>query len=275
MLIDTHAHLYWDSFKSDFDQMIGRAPKVGVDQIINVGVDLESSQEALKQAQEISTKFPNLLVYSSIGIHPHEASKINTDVWIHEHIEKLVEIYQENPQKVVAVGECGLDYYFEGNRDFLPSSISHEQLIKLQRKLFRAQIDLSKKLGLPLLIHCRDAWSDIFEGLEGTKGVFHTFSSTKEDAQKALDLGYHLSFSCIVTYPKNEALREIIKNTPLDKILTETDSPFLPPQDQRGTRNEPANVAEVVKTISQIKNLSPEKLAKQIEQNTRKLFSLK
>ena len=197
-----------------------------------------------------------------------------SDVSIHENVGKLEEIYQSNPKKIVAAGECGLDYHFAGV-DFSPTTISEEEQKALQKKLFIAQIDLAKKLNLPMIIHSRDSWQDIFvPHLEGTRGVFHSFTGTSEQARKVLALGFYLGFTCIVTYPKNETLRQIIKEIPLDKILIETDCPYLPPQSMRGQRNEPANVLEVAKVIAQMKNTAVEEVARATLENACKLFNL-
>lgn len=274
-LIDTHAHLYYDQFTPDFDQVIQNALDKNLKAIINIGADLESSKKALGLTSN-QIKF-----YSSIGIHPHEVSKLSTNESIHENIGELEKMYQSNTSKIVAVGECGLDYFFEGI-DCSPSSTSQEQQIKLQKELFQAQISSSKKLALPIIIHCRDnasvssapsAWDDIFVSeLKDTTGVFHSFTATEMEARRALELGYYLGFSCIVTYPKNEYLREIIKWVPLDRILTETDCPFLPPQTERGQRNEPANVSEVIKVIAEAKGLSHEEVSRTTWENAAKLF---
>lgn len=254
-LIDTHAHLTWDSFKPDLQEVIDRAKKAGITSIINVGADLKSSNEAAK------LKCLEIKCYSTIGLHPDE--------YLNQNINELEQIYNAHPDKVVAVGECGLDYF---KRD---GQITDKEKAA-QKALFQAQINLAKKLSLPLIIHCRDAWQDIFDfNFTGISGVFHSFTSNSEDAKKALNLGFYLSFSCIVTYPKNEYLREIIKTFPLDKILIETDCPFLPPQSLRGKRNEPANVVEVVKVIAQLKNLSYEEITQTTFQNAKKLFKLK
>lgn len=266
MLIDTHAHLFWESFQQDFDDVIDRAIQAGLSTIINVGVDLETSQLS------VNLKSDKIQFYSSIGIHPTDTQIFNcySDESIHNYIKEVGDIYLKNISKVIAVGECGLDYNFRDFASFNPHAI--DQLKQLQKKLFKSQIELSKKLDLPLLIHCRDAWSDIFNNLQDTKGLFHTFTGSMADAKKALDLGYYLSFSGIITYPKNEYLREIVKNTPLDRILTETDCPFLPPQGKRGQRNEPANIKEIVQLIAEEKELSFAAVADQVFQNATKLF---
>lgn len=284
MLIDTHAHLYYDSFNPDFEEVIKRAKDANLKAIVNIGADIEGS----KKAVELESN--QIKLYSSIGLHPHEASKLSDIESIHPNITgELEEIYHSSTGKIVAIGECGLDYFrvFEESRfpseargsyyfqglDYSPSSLSENQQKSLQKQLFLDQIGLAKKLGLPLIIHCRDAWQDIFlPELTGATGVFHSFTATETEAKKALDLGFYLGFSCIITYPKNEHLRQIIKWMPLDKILTETDCPFLPPQTQRGQRNEPANVAEVIKVIAGIKGLSEKQVSQAIWQNATQLF---
>ncbi|MDO8638609.1 MAG: TatD family hydrolase [Candidatus Daviesbacteria bacterium] len=275
MLIDTHAHLTWDSFEPDLQEVISRAKEAGITHVINIGADMESSKKAAKlecpgmnsptETMKSSSCLTTIKYYSSIGLHPHESEK-------NIPVEELEKIYQSHPEKVIAVGECGLDYHFAGI-DFIPSSTSQDQLKKLQKKLFQEQISLAKKLNLPLIIHSRDSWEDIFlPELTGNAGVFHSFTGNTEQAKKVLDLGYYLGFTCIVTYPKNDHLRQIIKETPLDKILTETDCPFLPPQTKRGQRCEPADVVEVVKVIAQMKNLSLEEVAQASFQNAQSLF---
>jgi len=269
MLIDTHAHLTWDSFEKDLPQVAQRTSDAGVKIVINIGADLESSQKAA----EINCD--PLQSFSSIGLHPHETSELANDVSIHQDIEELEKMYQNHSNRVVAVGECGLDYHF-GRPGFTSTTLSQNQMKVLQKKLFIAQINLAKKLKLPLIIHCREAWDDIFiPELTDTGGVFHSFTGTKEQAKKVLDLGFYLGFTCIITYPKNEYLRQIIKNIPLEKILTETDCPFLPPQNMRGQRNEPANVYEVIKTIAEVKNLTFKEVSHTVFQNASKLFNLR
>lgn len=191
MLIDTHAHLYWDSFKEDFDQVIQRALDAEVTNIINVGVDIEKSRQALEQAEDLA-KIPNLAVYSTVGIHPHESSKYfsssteDSNVSIQKDIDRLGEIYHSDTSKVVAVGECGLDFAFANNPDFIPSSTPSSKIQDLQHQLFQAQIDLAKKLNLPILVHCRDdrsknpqnseTWDEVIEMTKDHFGIYHCYS---------------------------------------------------------------------------------------------------
>lgn len=281
MLIDTHSHLFWDSYLEDFNEVIDRALQVSVTATINIGVDFETSQKAAK-LQSDKLKF-----YSSIGIHPHEAVKYfsNPDVSIHKDIERIEKIYSENTSKVVGVGECGLDYLFSAN-DLHPNiTLSSEEIKNLQTKLFQAQIDLAKKLDLPLLVHCRDdrtrnpqnseAWSDVLEMIGTHKTVLHCYSGLEKTTYKALSRSnLFFSFAGNITYPKNEYLREAIKIIPTNRILIETDCPFLPPQSNRGKRNEPSFITETVQTIADIKELTFEEVSNTTYQNTTSLFKL-
>lgn len=269
MLIDTHAHLYWDEFKQDLDEVIQRSIEAGVTTLINVGVNVEKSETAAKLNSN-KVKF-----YSTIGIHPHEAVKYFTDpdVSIHKNIEKLEQIYQSNTTKVVAVGECGLDYVGVD-----------EQIKDLQRKLFQAQIDLAKKLNLPLIVHCRDdrsqdptntgAWDEVLEMIGNHPTILHCYSGLEETTRKVLEMPNALvSFAGTITYPKNEYLREAAKLLPLEKICLETDCPFLPPQSKRGTRNEPSAILEIAQLIADLKELSIEQVSSQTTANVNKIFA--
>ena len=285
MLTDTHAHLYWDSFKEDFNEMIQRTLDAGVTTLINVGVDVEKSEEAVEQAQ--NTNWPKKMsVYSTIGIHPHEAVKYssNPDVSIREDINKLRELYQSSTSKVVAVGECGLDFLFESNPNFVPSSLAPQQIKDLQQKLFQAQIDLAKELKLPLIVHCRDdrsknpenseAWDEVLKMAGDYPTILHCYSGLLHTTYSILHTtNLYVSFAATITYPKNEFLREAAKILPLEKIILETDCPFLPPQSKRGQRNEPSSVLEIAQLIADLKGISLEKVADQTTKNVRNLLS--
>lgn len=262
MIIDTHTHLDVKHFRPDLDAVIKRAKDAGVKTIINIGPSINSS----KAAAQINDD--QIRMFSTIGLHPEYTPIANPEKSIPLKMKALEKIYLGNIKKVVGVGECGLDYFKREGQ------ITNEEK-NSQKALFQAQIDLAKKLGLPIIIHCRDSWQDIFDfNFEGITGVFHSFTSNLEDAKKVLSLGFYLSFSCIVTYPKNEYLREIIKTIPLDKILTETDCPFLPPQTKRGQRCEPVDVIEVVKIIAEMKEISFADASQATFENAVKLFKL-
>lgn len=238
-LTDTHAHLYWDSFKEDFDQVMKRAVDAGVSTIINVGVDVETSKKALQQVKTYPWA-KGLKVYPTFGIHPHESGN---DVLIHTDIDP----------SFIAIGECGLDF-----KD------ADEQTKDNQRKLFQAQIDLAKKKNLPLIVHCREAWDEVLEMTKNSFGIYHCYSGLPHNTNYILhNTNFLVSFACNLTYPKNEYLQEAVKTLPLDRIVLETDCPFLPPQSKRGQRNEPANILQTAQMVASLKGVKLEEVAKQ------------
>lgn len=259
MLIDTHAHLYWDSYKEDLDAVIDRAVAAGVSTIINIGVDVETSHKALNQVV-------NLPVYSTIGIHPHESLQED----IEKDVAELEKIYHSNPQKIVAVGECGLDFFSTSAGASFDSSE-----VFAQKKLFQAQIDLAKKLNLPLVVHCREAWDETLEMLGNQTAILHCYSGLAQTTSYLLQAtNFFVSFAANITYPKNEYLREAAKILPLDRILLETDSPFLAPQSKRGQRNEPAAVAEIAQLVAELKGITFDEVANQTTKNAKKVFNI-
>lgn len=292
-LTDTHTHLYWESFQKDFDQVIQRALDAGVTTIINVGVDVEKSKEALRQVREI--KWPSgMIVYSTIGIHPHEAVKYasngqtlhDRDTFVQKDIEALEQIYISNPKKVVAIGECGLDYLFEINDLHPNQDLPPEQTKVLQKQLFQAQIDLAKKLKLPLIVHCRDdrsknpnnieAWDEVIEMTKDHFGIYHCYSGLTQTTNSILQkTNFLISFAGNLTYSKNEYLKDAAKVIPIDRMAVETDCPFLPPQNKRGQRNEPSNVLEIAQLISNLKGISLEEVSHQTTANTARIFAFR
>lgn len=295
MLIDTHAHLYWDSYKDDLDEVIQRSIDAGVTSIINVGVDVQKSELAAKQVKEKLSKIPNFKSYSTIGIHPHESLKYNSDVSIHRDIEKLEKLYKQSlpssnderqtqPDQIIAVGECGLDYFFDP--EFVPPTLPPEQIKDSQRKLFKAQIDLAKKLNLPLIVHCRDdrsknpnnsgAWDEVLKMVGTHPAILHCYSGLSHTTNYMLQTtNLIVSFAATITYPKNEYLREAAKILPLEKICLETDCPFLPPQSRRGQRNEPSAVLEIAQLIADLKEISLKEVSTQTTANVKKIFNIK
>lgn len=312
-LIDTHAHLFWDSYKDDLDSVIQRAKDNNVTTIINVGVDLTTSDMVTKMTSD------KLQFFASVGIHPEESVNYssNEDVSIRRDVDRLEELILKgnlNSTKIVAIGECGLDYYFAENPWTPPPPISPvilanevrpeseqdsgvlrqnvgvprmtftpERIKSLQKKLFQAQITLAKKHHLPLLIHCRDdyskdpqnseAWDLVGQMTKDYFGIYHCYSGLPPTTDYLLqNTKFLISFAGNATYPKNEFLREAIKAIPLERLTTETDCPFLPPQNNRGKRNEPANVLEVAKLIAEIKKISIEEVARQTTQNVHICF---
>ncbi|MDD2558782.1 MAG: TatD family nuclease-associated radical SAM protein [Desulfuromonadaceae bacterium] len=257
-LVDTHAHLDGPRFATDLDTVLERATAVGVHTIITVGCNLESSQASVALTQQYSQHFPK--IYASVGVHPHDSSTLSPQI-----LEQLREL--ANNEKVVAIGETGLDYF----RNRSP----HE----VQQQAFRQQIQLARQCGKPVIIHSRDAHTDVLsimraENAQECGGVLHCFSGNLQVAQACLDMGFHLSFAGNITYPKNEGLREVIRNIPLERILVETDCPYLAPQSMRGKRNEPAYTVETAACIAELRGLTPHDIARITSLNAYELFGV-
>ena len=254
MLIDTHTHLDDARYNDDREAMIARAREAGVEALLTIGCDLATSQAAVSLAEH----YP--FVYASVGVHPHEVKHIQGD-WYGE-FRRLAK-----SKKVVAYGEIGLDYHYNHSSP------------KEQRDRFREQIQLAHELALPVIIHTREAQEDTITILKEERaseigGVFHCFSGDAWLAKEALGLGFYLSFSGILTFHNATALREIAKQTPLDRLLIETDCPYLTPVPYRGKRNEPAYVTHVATTLAELKNLPLQDLAIHTTRNTKQLFKL-
>jgi len=255
-IIDSHAHLEFRHFDEDRAAMLERARAAGVSTILTIGSGT-SPNERLDAAIPFAEQHD--WIYASIGIHPHDAAQA-TD----EHFSRLKELARH--PRVIAWGEMGLDYYYDHSpRD-------------LQQLVFRRQLGLARAAKHPVVIHCRDAWDDCLAILDdewrsaGLPGIFHCFTGTLDQARTGLDLGFFISFAGNVTYPKARPLRDVARELPLDRILTETDSPFLPPQGHRGKRNEPAFVVEVAKVLANVRNLAPEEVAAITAANFQRLF---
>lgn len=258
MLIDTHTHLDDTRYDGDRETMIARAREAGVDTFITIGCDLATS----KAAVELAERYP--FVYASIGVHPHEVRHIG-DGW-YDEFRRLA----QHP-KVVAYGEIGLDYHYNHS----PPT--------LQRKRLREQILLARELKLPLVIHTREAQEDTIAILTEERaaevgGVFHCFTGDAWLAKDGLDLGFYLSFSGVVTFQNATMLREIVTTVPMDRILIETDCPYLTPAPHRGKRNEPAYVRLVAETIATAKStaspVSVDEIGQLTSANARRLFKL-
>ena len=253
MLVDTHAHLQWASFDRDREEVIRRAREAGVENIVNIGFDVEGGKKAIELAEKHAG------VSATVGIHPHNASQLNQDVL--NVLRKL----SENP-KVVAIGEIGLDYY----RNLSPR--------ESQKKAFEAQLSLAEELRLPVVIHDRNAHADILEILSRLKGkmkiIMHCFSGSREMAEQCLRYGFYISFAGPVTFPNARRLHEAAKMIDVNKILLETDSPWLAPQEVRGKRNEPAFLPFIAKKMADLKGISMDKLAEATTKNAREAFQL-
>jgi TatD DNase family protein len=260
-LIDTHAHLDFDRFNADRPQVIDRARAAGVAAIVTIGTDLASSQAAV----DLAGRYDD--VYAAVGQHPHDAKRLDGTA-----LAGLRELAGQ--PKVVAVGEIGLDFY----RDLSPRDV--------QRRAFQAQLAWAARLGKPVVIHDRDAHDEVLailrdwaaglahSPLAGRLGVLHTFSGDRAMAEQAIELGFYLSISGPVTYHNARQLPEVVRALPLDRLLVETDCPFLAPHPHRGKRNEPAYVRLVAERIAEIKGLAPAEVAETTTANAVRLFGL-
>jgi TatD DNase family protein len=254
-LIDTHAHLDSGQFKQDREEVIARAREHGIGHIITVGCDIDSSRASL----EIARTHPD--IYASVGIHPHDADQADD-----AGLEILRRLLAEGG-KIVAIGEIGLDFY----RDRSPREV--------QRRAFRRQIRLAREVGLPIIVHDREAHDEVLEILREERaaevgGVLHCFSGDSTMARACLDLGFFISFPGTITFPKNEAAREVVRSVPVEHMLVETDCPYLAPQAYRGRRNEPAYVRYTAEMIAELKGLTVDDVARVTTLNAFSLFGI-
>lgn len=278
-LIDVHTHTQFVAFKDDFKEVIQRALDAGI-WMVNVGTQKDTSLKAIKIANKYSEG-----VYATVGIHPihtdksfHDKQELGGDdeftsrgeEFDYEYYKKLVQ-----DKKVVAIGECGLDYYHNRGNQILNLKSQ-----KLQKETFISQVELACEVKKPLMIHCREAYEDLieilntkYEILNTPPGVMHFFSGTKEDAKKLLDMGFYFSFGGVITFTRD--YDEIVKMIPINRILSETDAPYVTPAPYRGKRNEPIYIIEVVKKLAEIKDVSFEETRERIFENARRVFGLK
>ncbi len=254
MLVDCHAHL--ELFEDLEDVLVG-AKAAGVSKIITIGTSLETSKKAIQIAENFSDS--GLEIYATCGIHPNDGAEEVENLGIDVVMKKLQKVATSS-KRVVGLGECGLDFFLEtsGQR---PETSEDEK--KFQRKLFDEQIELAKDLNLPLVVHCRNAWDEVFRLLtiddrRSTKlqGVFHSWTGNLDAMKKAVDLGFYISFSGIVTFSNASDIAEVARKAPSERILIETDSPFLSPEPIRGMKNEPKNVKITADFISSLRGSS-------------------
>lgn len=253
MLVDSHCHLDYNDFEEDFEDILLRMKENSVTAVLNAGNNIENLAEQL----ELSEKYP--FIFTAAGVHPHNAIEYQ-NITAAEIVEKTAH------KKIVAIGECGLDYYY----DYSPRDI--------QIKVFEEQIKAAQQTGLPLIVHARDADDDLIAILAKYyqetpfSGEIHCFSGSKRLVDFVLSIGFYISASGIITFNKSHDLRDIFAEVPLDRLLVETDAPFLAPVPVRGHRNEPANVVYVAEKLAQIKNISFEEIAALTSSNFYKLF---
>ena len=263
MFVDSHAHLDGEPFQSDREQVIARARAAGVETIVTIGNG--DSPASVEAGIQLAERYD--FIYSTVGVHPHEARQANPALF--ERMEQLAK-----RSKVIAWGEIGLDYFY----DHSPRDV--------QQRVFVCQMELARSAKLPIVIHCRpsgstdEAWEDCLRLIgehwarSALGGILHCFSGTWKHAQRALDLGFMISFAGNVTFPKAQQIREVATRVPLDRMLIETDSPYLAPVPYRGRRNEPAFVAETARQIGELRSLLAAEVGGETARNFYRFFSL-
>lgn len=260
MLVDTHAHLNFKDYQDDLDQVVKRAIKEGVEKIICVSSNLEESEKGIK----IAEKYPDV-IFPAVGIHPQQTD-LEIKLSPEEQIKKLIQLAEN--KSVVAIGECGLDYSPAppGEKD----RTKEEQVF-----LFKRQIELALKLKLPILIHSREAFLDtlqIIKEYQDLRGVFHCYSAGKKGIKQAEEVGFSFGVDGNLTY--DQGLQNVFSQIPLEKVLLETDCPFLSPEPYRGLRNEPKNVKIIAQCLAHIKGVSFEEISKTTTRNAQTLFKV-
>lgn len=258
-LFDTHSHYNDEKFDKDREQIIKETYEAGITKFVCAGYNIESSQKAI----ELSQKYE--FIYSICGISPNDIPQSDQELW--KDIEKITKIIKENKtNKLVAIGEIGLDYYW------------NKENKELQTEAFIKQIDLANELNLPIVIHSRDASVDtinvIKEHTVKKAGIFHCCQFNQEMIKQALELGYYISFAGPVTFKNSKNASDIVKLVPLDKILIETDSPYLSPEPNRGKRNDSRNVKFIAQKIANFKEIPIDEIAKITYENALRIFTI-
>lgn len=252
MLFDTHAHLDDDKFDIDREDIIAYIKDEGVSCLVNIGADMESSRTSVSLAEEHD------FIYAAVGVHPYDAPELTDD-----DLEELRRLSKN--EKVVAIGEIGLDYHF-------PDTDKEGQ-----KEGFRKQIALAKELSLPYVVHDRDSHQDCYDIIKESgyfNGVMHCFSGSSEFAKQMTDLGFYISFAGTVTFKNAKKVKEAALTVPMDRILIETDCPYLSPEPHRGKRNNPANVRFVAEMIAEIKGIPFEEVCKITMENGKRFFGI-
>ena len=254
MIFDTHVHYDDPAFDEDRDSLIASLEKSGIGNVVDIGASIDTTRKALELAHKYD------FVYAAVGVHPSEVEELTEDSF------ELLREWSEDG-RCVAIGEIGLDYHWpEPGRE-------------LQKKWFRRQLDLARQKQLPVVIHSRDAAKDTVdimkeEHAEEIGGVVHCFSYTKEIAKECLDMGFYIGVGGVVTFKNGKKLREVVEITPIEKILLETDCPYLAPEPYRGKRNSSLYLPYVVEEIAKIKNISPEEVIRITENNAKTMYNL-
>ncbi|MBQ2705454.1 MAG: TatD family hydrolase [Agathobacter sp.] len=254
MIFETHAHYDDDRFNNDRDELLRRLPEEGVGVVINSGASVESTRDTIRLAKE----YPH--VYAAVGVHPSEIEELDEDFiqWMKERASE---------EKTVAIGEIGLDYYWD----------KEPEVQERQRYWFGRQIELAREMKLPIIVHSRDAAADTMQVMkehhaEEIPGVIHCYSYSKEMANEFIKMGYYIGVGGVVTFKNAKKLKETVEAIPLEKILVETDCPYMAPEPHRGKRNSSLYLPYVVEEIARIKGVSTEEVERVTEENARKLF---
>ncbi|MFZ5365775.1 MAG: TatD family hydrolase [Patescibacteria group bacterium] len=274
-LIDTHAHLNFPDFEKDLDRVIKDSLKNGVTKIICVSANIADSQKAIEIAQKYEE------IYAAVGIHPQEVEEIK--ILRYEDIRKELKRLAQKP-KVIAIGECGLDYSQMKNEKIknkqsllLRSKNDIEKLKIRQKELFKIQLILAQELRLPVIVHCRDAQEEALQLIKlfNLTGVFHCFSGDKEFLNQVLKMGFYIGFCGNLTFKNAKSLQEAARIVPLERILLETDCPFLSPEPFRGLRNTPENVKLIGEFLAKLKGISLEQVCQITTKNAKNLFKIR
>ena len=256
MIFETHAHYDDESFDEDREQLLCSLPEQGIGRVINVGASIETTKTTLALAAKYD------FIYAAVGVHPSDIDGLNeeTYAWLKQ---------QATLPKTVAIGEIGLDYYWD----------KEPEVQKAQRYWFKRQLELARETKLPVIIHSRDAAADTMEVMrdahaEEIPGVIHCYSYSKEMAQEFIRMGYYIGVGGVVTFKNAKKLKETVESIPLERILLETDCPYMAPEPYRGTRNNSSNIPYVIAKIAELKGITAEEVEHVTEQNARKLFAL-
>lgn len=254
MIFDTHAHYDDEAFNEDREAVIKSLAAAGVETVVNIGASMASSETTL----ELTRNYP--FIYGTAGVHPSETAELDE-----EKFQRLKEIVRE--PKIVAVGEIGLDYYWE--------KPAHD----IQKNWFERQLELAREVNLPVVTHSREAAKDTLEIMKAAKagdmgGVIHCFSYGKDMAREYLDMGFFLGIGGVLTFKNAKKLREVVEYAPMAQLVLETDSPYMAPEPNRGKRNTSANLPYVVNMMAEIKGLSPEDVIAATEKNARRLYRM-
>jgi TatD DNase family protein len=253
--VDSHAHLDFENFNQDRDAVIKNARLANIAAIINIGINIETIKKSIELAETYN------FIYATAGIHPHDSKNMKSDQW-----EEFVELLKH--PKIVAIGEIGLDYF----KDYSPHDV--------QKEILQRQLELAVEHDLPVVVHTRNAWQDILpiftEQYRGKlRGVFHCFSGSEGETKAVLDAGYFISFTGVVTFKNAKALTIAANYVPLDRLLLETDCPFMAPEPFRGKRCEPAHVPYIARKIAEARKMDVAELAFETNKNVEKLFGIK